>query len=236
MIQLKKDIEQHLLGKLYIVNKTNNTLTLSNGNSYNRKEFNIALNIIKLMVQNAPDTLNILKEKVKVESLKCRLEEQKKEIKDNLELLSTLSETYTEKTSMIGRLDNIATHLEMEKKKLQDEVTVDGLTKPTMSSNRFVCGYNDKAEFMMLFYKPGFKFNQSHTEIVKQYERIANSKLLDIGGGFYHVERGNLHFTDNYNDITLFGHSDSLGYFQDMKREILEYGKIHNVNFIIRNY
>lgn len=236
MIQLKKDIEEHLSGNLYVTNKTNKILTLSNGNTYNRKEFNGALNMIKIIAQNSPDTLNILKEKNKVEILKCKLEEQKKEIKINLELLSNLSETYSEKANIIDRLDNIASHLEIEKKKLQNTVTIDDLTKPTMSSNRFVCGYNDNAEFMMAFYKPGFKFNQSHTEIVKQYERITNSKLLDIGGGFYHVERGNLHFTDNYNDITLFGHSDSLGYFQDMKHEILEYGKIHNVNFIIRNY
>ena len=236
MVQLKNDIEQHLLGNLHVVNKTNNTLTLSNGNVYNIKEFNGALNMIKLMVQEVPDTLKILKEKVKVEALRCKLEKQEKEIKTKIELLSSLSEIYNEKTSMITRLDNITSHLEIEKKKLQDSVTVDILTRPTMSSNRFVCGYNDKAEFVMLFYKPGFKFNHSHTEIVKQYDKIAKSRLLDIAGGFYHVERGNLHFTDNYNDITLFGHSDSYGYFQDMKSEIFEYGKTHKVNFIVKGY
>lgn len=236
MVQLKNDIEQHLLGNLSVTNKTNKKIILSNGNVYNKKDFNIALGVIKLIMQDIPDSLKVLKEKAKVEALKYKLEEQEKKIKAKLELLSNLNETYTEKTNMITRLDNIASHLEIEKKKLQDEVTIDGLTKPTMPSNRFICGYNDKAEFVMLFYKPSFKFNHSHTEIVKQYEKIAKSRLLDIAGGFYHVERGNLHFTDNYNDITLFGHSDSYGYFQDMKSEILEYGKNHKVNFIVKNY
>ena len=236
MVQLKNDIEQHLLGNLSVTNKTNKKIILSNGNVHNKKDFNIALGVIKLIMQDIPDSLKVLKEKTKVETLKYKLEKQEKEIKTKIELLSSLSEIYNEKTSMITRLDNIASHLEIEKKKLQDSVTVDILTRPTMSSNRFVCGYNDKAEFVMLFYKPGFKFNHSHTEIVKQYEKIAKSRLLDIAGGFYHVERGNKHNTHNYNDITLFGHSDSYGGFQGMEDEILEYGKTHNVKFTIKYY
>lgn len=214
MKTLIQDAKNFILDNLEVIDRTNKFIYLSNNNRHDKYKFNLAITMHKEIAKSRiSNDLTIHTLKTKAKDIKEIIKFHRIEFKNLIQSISQIEESDLGK-----RLDLIEETISKKPKSVRKEF----LTIPRVVSNRFICGYNSKFNFVMVFYKPNTTYVNDHYELLKTYERTFNDTLINITGGFYSINAGNTHQEDD-NIISFFGSSSTYGNFKLYKDEIEKY-------------
>ena len=223
-----KDVLDVIHNKLTIIDKNSKNITLSNGNVYKRKEFNVrrllAKDILQRIMKDIPPDINVIKNKKELDNIKDRRNKLLKDIEDS-------THTYINMLNEIIKMKDMYHRPNDNTKMVTDTNIITNFDR--ISACRFICGYNHNNDFIMVFYRPGSQFDNSHSTLKEVYKNSTGINLDVTGGGFYTIQKGNNIKSDC---VTLFGSSQTYGKFNHEADNIIEYGNKINIKFHISYY
>jgi hypothetical protein len=204
--------------KLSVTRETNKMVYLSDGSSYNKKEFNKFRSVMHCYMYQQRD-------------LECQ--SIMRDIIDNKNI-EYVQDAYSTQLieALHAELRNSSTPKVQEKPKVINEAR---FSQPIGMNKRFICGYiydnEDNPEFIMLFWNNYSEVGNGHGDLEEYYRKHFNNNFEAVSGGFF-INHSHNNSEYDVNSVYLFGQSTTYRSFYIEKDEIIKYGKKHNINFI----